>query len=142
MWDMYLDLMFIYKSSLPRKDFGKGFKPNCLKRITPGIKSRASWKELGSNQNCLQQQLDNTAKLGPMCLENEWKLVLFFLSSDETILCHQIQRKVTQISVPQFCTVKDLENFVHLICVRANWSSYSSSRKLGMLSFASWPWRM
>lgn len=65
----YLDLVFIYKSSFPSMDFGKGFKRNCPTRSVHGIKPSASLKELSSNQKSLQQ-IDIRAKFGPIYFEN------------------------------------------------------------------------
>lgn len=65
----YLDLTFIYKSSFPSKDLGKGFKPNCPTRSVHGIKPSASLKELSSNQKHLLQ-IGIRANFGPIYFEN------------------------------------------------------------------------
>lgn len=63
----YLD--FIYESSPPCKDFGKGFNTNRPSRNVHGIKSSASLRELSSNQKHLQQ-IDIRAKFGPLYFDN------------------------------------------------------------------------
>lgn len=64
--------MFIYKSSFPSKDFGKGFKTNCPTRSVQGIKSSASLKEPSLNQNHLQQ-MEIREKFYPYILKMDEK---------------------------------------------------------------------
>lgn len=67
-----------------------------------------------------------------MCFEKEGKPVLFFLTSVETILCHQIQRIGTQISVPRFCTGKDLENFCALDLCESKLKFLEQQQEVGL----------